>query len=115
MRNQTRDMVKELQRDLPHALRMAKGAIDGLDVAKPEFAREWARTVFEKLKNVASDPGLPEGKCEQLRTYAERWKQFTAQWEGQPNKDELSKALTILEGEKTKLEAALAEILKATE
>ena len=114
MQKQIREIAEATQRNLDNALNMAETAISERDPSKAAFAQSWARYIWSQLELLPCFSRLPEGSRSQLRTHAERWKRFTVQWEGQPNKDELSEALTILKGEKTKLEAALAEILKAS-
>src|SRR5262249_51159849 len=87
-------------------LRMARGAIEGLDVAKPEFAQQWAHTVFEKLTNIASEPELPEDRRDQLRAHAEKWKRFAEQWATRQDSEELKKTLDILGAETESLKTA---------
>jgi hypothetical protein len=115
MQNQIRDIAGATQRNLNNALNMAETALSERDPSKAAFAQNWARYIGSQLELLPCFSRLPKESRAQIRTHAESWKRFTVQWEGQPNKDELSKALTILKGEKTKLEDALADILKASE
>jgi hypothetical protein len=108
MQNQVQRTVGALQRCLTHALRMADSAIAAPDSATAEFAQNWAHFIWCGLELLVGDARIPESS----RSHAERWKQFAEQWT-QPNYDDLLKALTAFNMEKTSLQAALDEILKS--
>jgi hypothetical protein len=91
---------------------MADSAIAAPDSATAEFAQNWAHFIWCGLELLVGDARIPESSRSQPRPHAERWKQFAEQWT-RPNHDDLLKALTALNMEKTSLQAALDEILKS--
>ena len=101
MQNQTRDIAKELERNLDHALNTI--------AQRASCGQNWAIFVWNHLELLRDSPILANSRSKVL-SRAQKWERWS-----RLDREHLAKALVEPEKEKAELKALLSDILKALE